>query len=193
MRNTKKEYSIKERNIKKKGLYIGGIGVFALLAGLTISSLKTNKNKDGEDRYGYYSISYLDAKKNMDESNFDQNFINLYNKDNISIGDNSYSSRSIYIVKNNDDSVYLIKAGENTTDLLTGKEFEYDRKNICLFKDSTIYANLYDNGKLNEDLKFDPSDLTSLIQTWDGEKHDKTPELYAEKQASEAYIKKYGR
>lgn len=193
MKNTEKKVNIKQKNILRNKVFIGGVGVFALLSGITINKLKSNDIIEGEEKYGYYSSIYLSSIQNLDLDYFDNDFIRLYKKDKYLIGNKEYLSSSVYIVKNKDASVYLIKAGENTTDILTDQEKEYDRESICLFKDSTVFYNMYANGLIDKEMKLDPVQIQSYIQKWDGKKHDKTPELYAEKKASEAFAMKYGR
>lgn len=186
MKNVSKKCKIKNKNTKKMVILAGGIVVFSLAGSIKF------KQKNTEEYINYYSHFYLESINRTDDV-FDQKFVNIYNKEDIAIGNKTYKLNSLYLIKNSDDKVYLKVAGEDNIDILTNESFGRNRKEICAFRDSSLFYVLYQNGILKQNGIENPNEFINIINTWDGEKHDKTKELLAEKRASEEYRKKYGR
>ena len=200
MKNTDKNLNIKKKNIFNKKTIATGIATFSLLTLLSASNMKIQQQTQEtnviesscNEETDYYNLKYMESLKNMDKSSFDQKFIDLYNLEEYTINGKKYDSRSIYITKQEDESVHLVNADDNYTDLLTNTKIDSKRINFCTFKSSSIFYDLYESGIITNG-EFTTDQLNGKLSLWDENKNTATPELQAEHDASEAYEKKYGR
>lgn len=194
MNNTNKKYKIIKNNSINKKYIIGGV----LVTTLFISCAKPNNIKKeydlGQEQYNYYSTEYMNAINNMNESEFDNNFINIYKNGTYTINNQKYEINTIYISKLKDGSVHIYKAGENNYDIINSNEFYEKKKVVCCFRDSSVFFKLYEDGVFtNENIEIDNQILQDYINEWDSTKHTKLPELKADSEASKKYKLKYGR
>ena len=202
--NTNTEYSIKQKNNLQKKVIAGGIIISSLFIALATVNLKTATNtkqntnqveiESGDEGYDYYSMKYDEALGDINEEDYDEEFIDIYNHSKCIINGEEYDIQELYLVKLEDNSIHLIKAGDNRVDILTKKSFDSKRKAIMRFRNSTIFYKLYTSGMIKDSvLSIDSNKLNEYISNWDGSEHYEIPELAAEKKAHDAYTKKYGR
>ena len=77
-------------------------------------------------------------------------------------------------------------------DLFTQEIINAKKTNIVLFKESSIFYELYKNGLIDSNEVILSNEYIDIIKNWDGKKHYKTPDLIAQKNALEEYELKYG-
>ena len=144
MLNTDKKGNIESKNIYGKRVVIGGSIVTALMLALTLGHSAEIVKKDSNEfnketttsvdsPYNIYSSAYLSALSQMDYSEFDENFISLYREGKYLINGNNYDINEIYLVKLETGIYHLIKAGNNSTDILTGESFNGPIKMLFCF------------------------------------------------------------
>ena len=173
---------IKENKIKK--IIISGTVISLFI--LTLDNNIIAKD-DGQERYNYYSSSYIDAYSNINDE-FDDNFIDIYNNGKYILNDKEYNIKEIYLVKMDDGTIHLIKAGENKIDLLTNNTFVGKKESIVCFRDTSVFYELYLSGKIQKEINL----KNIIINDWDGLKHQQTKELKADDIATKKYRTKYG-
>ena len=202
LKNTDKKYSIVSKNNRQRRIIAGGLAatsLFLLLASSNISKKQVNSTNEqteyyeNYDGYNYYNSIHLNVLNNMDDSQFDESFIDIYDNGKYIINGNKYDVNEIYISKLEDDSVHLYKAGDNNTDVLSGENLSSKKVKSCCFRDSSIFESLYRSGCFVNKQALINSNISKLLNSWNGEKHLKTPQLMANKEASEAYQRKFGR
>ena len=162
----------------------------------TSSQLKEKKQEiklnPGQEKYNYFVSQYIDAK-NKDTNEYDEKFIDIYNNGKYKVEDKQYDIKEVYIVRLDDNNIHLIKAGFNKKDIVTGETFNEKKVNICCFRDSSIFYELYTIGMINDkNIELDEK-LERMLTYWNGEKHKKTPDLNANSIAEEKYREKYGK
>ena len=155
-----------------------------------------NINKDyieGKSRYYFYEQVFIDSLNKIQFETFDNEFEDLCSDGVYSINGNEYSVREVYIVKCEDGSVHLIKAGENNLDVLTNNIFSSNKIIKLQFTDSRIFYDMYIDGLFKEKKLYLTSEIFNrYIIKWNGEKHLQTKEQIAEVESHEKYQEKYG-
>ena len=194
MKNTDKEYQIikKNNNLKK---YIAGSAVVTSLFIAAISMAKNNEmeRQKGEEEYNYYQSTFIEAVNSIDESSIDVNFDNIWHNGKYIINNKEYSIKQIYISILDNGQVVLTDADQSNINILTNEVFNNKEVKICLFKNSSVFYQMYQNGIItNEDIILDNNTI-NYISNWDGKRHNGVAELMAESIANEQYEAKYGR
>ena len=149
--NIKEKEMITKRNISFQKNISKGVVIFSLAAvmlGLSIeSNVQESKIVDSEE-YSYYSGKYLEyLNTNTDE--FDLNFDFIYKNAKYIYNDKEYKGTSIYIVEYDDNTTHLVDANNNMVDLLTEEKITAKRIKMSLFKESSLFYELYKNGIIN--------------------------------------------
>ena len=138
----------------------------------------------------YESLSRLDFYRylsDVDMSEYDVDFVNLYRNGTIIIGENTYKIDDLFKeveYENNEKKIILISCHNSDIDLLTGyKKYNYIRENIFLLKKTQVFYDiysLYKNNLYNNSFdlsKCDLGEIVEYINNCDGTIHNKTPEL----------------
>lgn len=204
LKNTIVNKKIIKRNIYNKKELANKIIIFSLF-GLLITFKSdiqaTNNNVSTEDNskyildcegYGYYSIKYSESLRNIDPSNYDQKFYEIYKNVTYSYNNKNLNGNSVYIVQYDDGSTHLVDSNNNKYDLLTGKPITAKKTNIVLWKESSNFYELYKSGVITDNVVLLSSSYSGVINDWDGKKHYQTVDLVAEQKAEEEYQKKFG-
>ena len=210
MNNTEKKYTIKNKNNNLKKYVIGGCIVSSLFVA-TISMTSKGKNtsegnieqntysvSSNDESYdtstsgfNYYSSQYIKALKNQEKDQFDEKFIDIYDNCKFIMNNEKYDNSEIYIVKMLDGSSHIFQADNNKIDLITGTEISGKKIHISNFRDSTAFLDMYNAGVINDkNINLNDS-FIKYINNWDGLKHENTPSLKADKEAQEAYARRF--
>lgn len=191
LNNTSDNKKIIKRNVPLKEMIVGGVVIFSLAtAVLGINQMKP-EILDSEE-YGFYSTHYLDNLRSEDESNYDSNFVKIYNDVTYTCGDNTYSGLSIYIVSYDDGSVHLIDSDNRSQDLITGDDITGKRVHVMPFRESSVFYELYASGIIQGENVTLSDTFLNYISRWNGEKHYQTVDLVAEQKTSLEYQERYG-
>ena len=178
LKNTE-QTSIKKR---KKGKYV------AFVAGISISTLtllfieeqrmNTHQETTINSEFNHYSGIYKNVLLQMDDTQFDKKFIDIYKNGNFLYKGKEYDIDSLYATKAKDGNNYIVEAGEDY-DFFTKKKID-PIKPIAL-KKTTLFWNAYQDNVFHKK-EIVPEDhlLDSYLQEWDGLKHQKVPERLAE-------------
>ncbi len=194
LKNTENPKKIKKRNIVIPSIAIGGAIVFSLAATLTLDNINESKETaiaDSEE-YLYYQGQYLNSLNNLNSNDFDQNFDNIYNDITFKYNGQEYPGPSLFIVEYDDGSTHLVYSDNNKVDLFTNEPITAKKAKIVAFRESSAFYKMYKDGLITSTDFELSTNIISYINSWDGEKHTATPDLAAEKEANEAYDKKYG-
>ena len=192
--NIKEKEMITKRNISFQKNISKGVVIFSLAAvmlGLSIeSNVQESKIVDSEE-YSYYSGKYLEyLNTNTDE--FDLNFDFIYKNAKYIYNDKEYKGTSIYIVEYDDNTTHLVDANNNMVDLLTEEKITAKRIKMSLFKESSLFYELYKNGIINNNEIELSKEYIEYIKNWNGERHRETKDLMAEEYASNAFKEEFG-
>ena len=198
IKNTTNTKKIIKRNIFNKRVIATGLVIFSLAAVLVFNSKTSNDNGPEyqqaynleSEEFNYYSTHYLDILRNLNPNDFDQTFAGIYKNVMYSYNNNFYNGSSVFIVNYDDGSTHLVDSNNPKSDLFTGESINSKKTKMVLFKESSLFYELYTNGVITSDSVTLSSEY---INNWDGEKHYQTVDLVAQKEASESYEEKYGR
>ena len=191
LKNTEEKQKIIKRNVSLKQVVATGIILFSL-ATVAISFDRSDSEIVDSEEHGYYSERYLENLRTTNPADYDSDFGQIYNNVTFSCNGKTYPGSSIYIVSYDDGLVHLIDSDNRKTDLITNESINAKRTGIALFKESSIFYELYKaNIITNEQVELTPNYL-DIIKTWDGEKHYQTVDLVVEQKTEEEYHKKYG-
>ena len=199
MQTINKKSKIIKKNILSKMTLATGITVSMMFVSMSIND-EIGKEKTSEitqkhnpEYYNTYMRAYVDSLKKMDLREFDSHFIDTYNNVKYLVNNQEYDSNQVYIVELEDNSKHLIIAGENNIDIMTNTKMEGKKINICCFKESTVFYQMYLDGIIKNNTLVVDNNLSNYVNSWDGKRHSAIPALKAESEASDVYRKKYGR
>jgi len=197
IQNTEKSYKIVKINEISTKNIIEGIVAFSLLESWINFHLKKMENeqkfKEGEAMHGYYSIAYINALKQLNVKDYDEAFIDIYKNGHFNIDGTEYGIAELYLSETQDGNIYLIKAGENKTDILSKTDFNSKRLTIVDLRDSSIFYKMYKAGIIKDkEIKLTIEQLKEYINEWDKKRHYEIPELKAKKEASAKFQERYG-
>ena len=148
---------------------------------------------EGEARFSFFQQFYMESLKELESEKFDTNFEEICKSGKYSINGKEYSVMEVYIVKCDDGSIHLVKAGENKLDILTNTEFNSKKIIILQFSNSKVFYEMYESGVFNTSTITLTSEIfNKYAGMWNGEKHLETKTQRAEEKAHEEYQKKYG-
>lgn len=191
LKNTNENKKIVNRNTNFKKVIAGGVIVFSLATTVIALNEDAPQILDSEE-YGFYSTHYLDNLGKINPGDYDTKFGQIYDNVTYSYNGNSYSGTSLYIISYDDGTVHLIDSDDRKHDLLTKEDINAKRTGICLFKESSVFYELYEAGIIkNEHVELSP-DYKSAINNWDGNKHYQTVDLVAQQETEKEYQAKYG-
>lgn len=191
LKNTDEKKKIVNRNANFKKAIAGGIIVFSLATTVLALNSADSEILDSEE-YGFYSTHYLDNLGKTDPSDYDSKFGQIYDNVTYSYNGNSYSGESLYIISYEDGSVHLVDSDDRKHDLLTKEDINSKRTGICLFKESSVFYELYELGLIKNEHVELSLEYKNVINNWDGKKHYQTVDLVAQKKTEEEYQAKYG-
>lgn len=155
--------------------------------------LKEDNNTEiidkGHEMYNAYSRVYLDTISELDKTQYDEKFIDIYRNGKYYIDEIEYDVSELYIVTTESGENHIIKAGENKYDILTKQTIEEKKVNIQCLRNTSIFYTLYQDGLItSKEIKLDKNVLAKYIKQWDGQNQYEVPELIADKEARD-YIR----
>ena len=133
-----------------------------------------------------YEALYEEQFSNISDEEIDEEFTKIYENENIIIDDEEIKLNNLYIKKLKDGSVFITNDLYLMKNLLTNEVIiGVDWTDICLFKESSVFYNLYQDNLLKNNESISQEDILNYIKDWDGEKHYKTKDLIAQKEVEE--------
>lgn len=209
MKNTEKEYKIKQSKKLKRILVGTGISVTALcLVYITqkddlkqekeSTTIETEANKDtincnGRDEY---MRMYMENMKELEQKEYDLNFREIYKQSNdmkLIIDEEELPIKSVFIASADDGNDHLLIAGENKTDILTKKPIE-GRNDYYTFRDSSMFYQMYKDGIINNnEIRISKEKMQEYLTNWDHEINDGIQEIEAKYKTNEEYREKHGK
>lgn len=143
------------------------------------NNIESYENRNRIDFYNYL--------QNIDMSEYDEVFVNLYRKGKVNINDIMHNLDDLFIevgMQNNERKILLVSCRNPEYDILTGmKKENFIREDILILKKSTCFYQVYQYNKQFLDkniLIIQPEkmqELQRIIYTFDGSYHNMTPEL----------------
>ena len=200
---TKENDCTEKKAIYRKGIIIGIIAALVLVIAFMwfyrtiIKPPEPPKLPEvtNEEYYYYYMNAYYEALDNLNEEDFDEEFRKVYSAKKMIVDRTEYRLTEVYLVKLVDGSVYINKAGDNHTDMITNEEFEGSRKITIALRNASVFYELYKDGVIkveNDEIRVAGATLKKYADAWDGSKQTEIRELKADAIASEKYRQKYG-
>lgn len=197
MKNTMEPKTITSKNAT--GRFARGVLIFSIAMSIFSAEKKymdennqTNVINLESEEYDYYNNSFLRNLREINHSEKDDRFEEIYDKAIIIFNNKQYESAAIYIAKLEDGTVHFIDSNNNKVDLITGELLKSKRVNTLPWIDSSIFYEMYKLGLITEEKVTLSDNIIDMISKWDGEKHYQTVKQIAEKKASEEYKKRYG-
>lgn len=139
------------------------------------------ENYESQSRIDFYQ--YL---AEVDMSNYDADFVNLFRSGKITINQNTYDVNDLFIevgYENNQKKIFLVSCYNPDYDILTGsKKNDFVRESILIFPKSLCFFQIYEENKdelFDNNLNINQNRLTDVIEiiySFDQTIHDKTPE-----------------
>ena len=198
--NTNKNYRIDEKNIKNPTKTFGKITAFSLSIALAftlgggIKETEIKGNVVNETNYTAYNEYYIESLENINMDEFDSKFLEIYKNGILNINGKEYEITNLHLGITEDNVVHLFEGGNNNYDVLLEEEYENDCSNLCQFRNSTVFLNLYKNGVITSNYTEVNKDVfINEVKTWDGKSHEETPALKARSEANAKYEKRFGR
>lgn len=180
----KKYYFEKHSNIKK-AVFVGSIASISLV--LFRGNIGVSKSTQ-DSEFNSYSAKYLQVLDETDNDQFDEDFVETYRSGKYTIDGKTYGINELYLIIT-DDSVSHVVAGDEI-DLITGEPLIGKRIKIICLRDTSLLYKMYEDGIIVDgNVHLDRVILKQYVDSWDGEKQYKVPELIAEREASE-YLRK---
>ena len=182
-----------------------GIAIGTSLAMGSMIPINGTKNEDpyfnreyDENILNYESDAFLrfnEFLSNVDMSDYDINFVDLYRNGSIVIDEISYNIDDLFIEigqENNIKRILLISCNNSEYDILTKTvKSNFVRESINLLKKTQVFYQLYEENKENFQNNClsieDKNKLIQLIYSFDGELHDKTPEMAYKSEKTKKY------
>jgi len=151
---------------------------------IDFSDLEKEELIDDKDfnEYSSYYMKFLKDNKGRFDSEFENICQNI-----MFICDKEYKSNQILIVKYDNGISHLIDADNNKQDLITKESLSGKKKRICYFNESSVFYELYKQGLIKDNKILLNINLQQIVNDWDGERHNKTLDLAAQKYAKEQY------
>lgn len=192
LKNTEKNSKIIKHKSSKR--YILTTGVIASSLFMIFCQYhqqeKSSKNIEStqDDNHNRFSNIYQKIYETLELNQFDQQFLNIYQNGQITIKDEQYTLNQIYLKKCEDETVHFIVAGKNKIDLLTKEVINSPFTLTCSFKNTDIFYQMYLDGIIkNEQIEVNPQIYQLYANTWNGERHEQTPELKSEIETNKIY------
>ena len=155
-----------------------------LISSLLINHVKANTIEEDLCYTESYEILYQNIMEEISDEEIDEEFAKIYDNEQIIIDDKEIGLDKLYIKQLTDGTVYLTNDLYLAQDILTGNVIVGGEwTNLCLFKESSVFYNLYEDKLLKNKESISKEDILNYIKDWDGEKHYKTKDLIAEKEA----------
>ena len=157
-----------------------------LISSLLINHVKANTIEEDLCYTESYEILYQNIMEEISDEEIDEEFAKIYDNEQIVIDNKEIGLDKLYIKQLSDGTVYLTNDLYLVQDILTDKAIVGGEwTNLCLFKESSVFYNLYEDKLLKNNESISKEDILKYIKDWDGEKHYKTKDLIAEKEAKE--------
>ncbi len=155
-----------------------------LISSLLINHVKANTIEEDLCYTESYEILCQNIMEEIPDEEIDEEFAKIYDNEQIIIDDKEIGLDKLYIKQLTDGTVYLTNDLYLAQDILTGNVIVGGEwTNLCLFKESSVFYNLYEDKLLKNNESISKEDILKYIKDWDGEKHYKTKDLIAEKEA----------
>lgn len=155
-----------------------------LISSLLMNYVKADTSEEDLCYTESYEILCQNIMEEIPDEEIDEEFAKIYDNEQIIIDDKEIGLDKLYIKQLTDETVYLTNDLYLAQDILTGNVIVGGEwTNLCLFKESSVFYNLYEDKLLKNNESISKEDILNYIKDWDGEKHYKTKDLIAEKEA----------
>ena len=155
-----------------------------LISSLLMNYVKADTSEEDLCYTESYEILCQNIMEEIPDEEIDEEFAKIYDNEQIIIDDKEIGLDKLYIKQLTDGTVYLTNNLYLAQDILTGNVIVGGEwTNLCLFKESSVFYNLYEDKLLKNKESISKEDILNYIKDWDGEKHYKTKDLIAEKEA----------
>ena len=155
-----------------------------LISSLLMNYVKADTSEEDLCYTESYEILCQNIMEEIPDEEIDEEFAKIYDNEQIIIDDKEIGLDKLYIKQLTDETVYLTNDLYLAQDILTGNVIVGGEwTNLCLFKESSVFYNLYEDKLLKNKESISKEDILNYIKDWDGEKHYKTKDLIAEKEA----------
>ena len=155
-----------------------------LISSLLMNYVKADTSEEDLCYTESYEILCQNIMEEIPDEEIYEEFAKIYDNEQIIIDDKEIGLDKLYIKQLTDGTVYLTNDLYLAQDILTGNVIVGGEwTNLCLFKESSVFYNLYEDKLLKNNESISKEDILNYIKDWDGEKHYKTKDLIAEKEA----------
>ena len=155
-----------------------------LISSLFMNYVKADINEEDLCYTESYEILCQNIMEEITDEEIDEEFSKIYDNEQIIIDDKEIELDKLYIKQLTDGTVYLTNDLYLAQDILTDKVIVGGKwTNLCLFKESSVFYNLYEDKLLKNNESISKEDILNYIKDWDGKKHYKTKDLIAQKEA----------